>query len=276
MNVSREAVEEQLAKVLQSQVFSGAQTLRRFLEFLVSTALLNKPDRIKEYVVGTEVFGRRASFDPRIDPIVRVQARRLRARLQTYYETEGRHDEIRIDIPKGGYAPSFCDVMRKKTVASETYSLLSNGGRTVAVLPFIGLGPELKTASVTSELVEELIGYLTTIEELAVTSFTSVLYVQRCGGTAKRMGRALAAHMLVEGSVRVASDQVRIFVRLVNCISGCVVWSQRYDREYKDVPLMEQQVCRAIAGVLRMQMPSGLRENGGSTVKAAPETDAVA
>lgn len=58
---------------------------------------------MKEYVVGCEVFSRKQSFDPRMDPIVRVEAGRLRLRIREYYETEGQRDEVVIELPKGSY-----------------------------------------------------------------------------------------------------------------------------------------------------------------------------
>jgi predicted ATPase len=73
----------------------------------VEQALLGDVDRLKEYAVGLEVFGRGESFDPRVDTIVRVQARRLRARLQEYYEDEGGQDAVVIDVPRGHYVAVF-------------------------------------------------------------------------------------------------------------------------------------------------------------------------
>ncbi|HLW78666.1 MAG TPA: hypothetical protein VKU44_03615, partial [Terriglobia bacterium] len=73
----------------------------------VKTVLAGDAERIKEYLVGVEVFGRDGSYDPRIDPVVRVEAGRLRTRLAEYYRTEGQDDPVRIDLPKGTYVPDF-------------------------------------------------------------------------------------------------------------------------------------------------------------------------
>ena len=86
-------------------------------------------------MIGVQVFGKEETFDPRTDPIVRVQARRLRAKLVRYYREEGRADETVIELPKGGYAPVFkqrdTPVLIKRSVAA---ALVSRN--TVAVLPF--------------------------------------------------------------------------------------------------------------------------------------------
>jgi tetratricopeptide (TPR) repeat protein len=98
---------QELDKILQSTVFRGAATLKRFLQYTVEKTLHGDGGQLKEYRLGIEVFHRSSAFDPRLDPVVRMAARRLRAKLQEYYDGEGREDPIRIDIPKGSYAATF-------------------------------------------------------------------------------------------------------------------------------------------------------------------------
>lgn len=69
--------------------------------------MAGKADEVKETVIASEVYGRARDYDPKVDSIVRVEATRLRSRLQAYYEGEGRHDPIRITLPKGTYVPRF-------------------------------------------------------------------------------------------------------------------------------------------------------------------------
>ena len=92
---------------MASATFRPVARLRRFLQFIVSETVAGRGDKLKEYVVGVHVFGKEAAFDPRTDPIVRVQARRVRARLARYYQEEGVSDEVLIELPKGRYAPAF-------------------------------------------------------------------------------------------------------------------------------------------------------------------------
>lgn len=102
-----EEIREALAKVLASSDFVSAGRLGPFLAHLVNTELAGETDRLKESVLGIEFFGRGSGYDPRLDPVVRIEARRLRLRLQKYYASEGASDQIRIDLPKGGYVPVF-------------------------------------------------------------------------------------------------------------------------------------------------------------------------
>src|ERR1700737_2247192 len=105
--LSEAEVRTGLEKVLASDRFRPAEGLKRFLRYTVEHTLRGEGDQLKEYRIGVEVLDRDPSFDPRLDPAVRMAARRLRAKLQEYYETEGRKDPVRIEIPKGGYAATF-------------------------------------------------------------------------------------------------------------------------------------------------------------------------
>src|SRR4249920_1971751 len=94
-------VRDQVERIVSSATFRPADRLKHFLSFVAGQVLQGQGDSLKEYAVGVQVFGRDSSFDPRTDPVVRVQARRLRARLDRYYLEEGQNDQILIDLPKG-------------------------------------------------------------------------------------------------------------------------------------------------------------------------------
>src|SRR6185437_15239826 len=105
--VSADAARAQLVKILQSQAFKSAPVLSQMLRYVVDRTLDGRTADLKEYSLGVDVFGRGVSFDPRADTIVRVQARRLRSRLDEYYRTEGPRDSVLIEVPKGRYLVSF-------------------------------------------------------------------------------------------------------------------------------------------------------------------------
>ena len=104
---SADTIRVQQEKILASSGFAHAERRSRFLRFTVESALTGHGDQIKEYLLGVEVFDREASYNPQIDPIVRVEAGRVRSKLKEYYETEGREDPIVIEFPKGTYVPVF-------------------------------------------------------------------------------------------------------------------------------------------------------------------------
>jgi tetratricopeptide (TPR) repeat protein len=115
------AARRQLERLLESRLFARSEQLSRLLRFLVEQHLQGRARELKESVVGIEVFGRNPGYNPKFDPIVRTEARRLRARLNEYYETEGKHDSVRIDLPKGRYAPvvQVGDVRRETSMPGE-------------------------------------------------------------------------------------------------------------------------------------------------------------
>jgi tetratricopeptide (TPR) repeat protein len=115
--VSPEEVREQLQRILASPPFLNARRASQFLRFVVE-GTLDGEDGFKEYLIGIEVFERPHDYDPKDDPVVRIEAGRLRKKLAEFYSGPGANDPILIDLPKGGYVPVFRD--RPATVELET------------------------------------------------------------------------------------------------------------------------------------------------------------
>jgi hypothetical protein len=107
-HLSNDQVHAALGRALNSTEFQSAPQLRSFLEFVVQTTLTRHRGKIKGYMIAVEALGRSEDFNPVIDPIVRVEAARLRRRLKKFYDGSGAADPVRISIPKGCYAPEFC------------------------------------------------------------------------------------------------------------------------------------------------------------------------
>lgn len=108
-------VREELSRVLHSDHFHATPKRRAMLTFLIEEALAGRAGTLKGYAIGLAVFGRDENFDPQSDPIVRLEARRLRHDLDSYYIAEGARNPIRISIPKGQYAPKFHDNLASVT-----------------------------------------------------------------------------------------------------------------------------------------------------------------
>ena len=107
VELSPESIRVALDKILASPGFINAERLSRFLRYTVTETLGGQTDKLKESLLGIDVFGRKPTYDPRVDAVVRTEAVKLRARLRDYYEADGREDELIIDLPKGGYVPAF-------------------------------------------------------------------------------------------------------------------------------------------------------------------------
>lgn len=111
LNHSREidgdTISTSLKRILESRIFSRSERLRSFLKFVVEMEQRGRAQEIKGYTIGVDVFSRDQSFDAGTDPLVRVQAGKLRRLLNLYYADEGRREALRIRIPLGGYVPVY-------------------------------------------------------------------------------------------------------------------------------------------------------------------------
>jgi eukaryotic-like serine/threonine-protein kinase len=107
LSISPSTVRAQVVRIANSASLAKSEQLIRFLQYVVEQTLAGRADHLKEYTIAIEVFRRPETHDPRVDPIVRTEARRLRGRLEQYYATQGLFDPIVIELPKGGYVPIF-------------------------------------------------------------------------------------------------------------------------------------------------------------------------
>lgn len=98
---------QELNRLLSDPDFQCSDRNKRFLQYISEELFEGRQTAIKAYAIAVDVFGRPPSFDAAIDPIVRIEATRLRAALLRYYELHGHEREIHIDLPKGRYVPSF-------------------------------------------------------------------------------------------------------------------------------------------------------------------------
>ncbi|HEX5420827.1 MAG TPA: hypothetical protein VFY39_12575 [Gammaproteobacteria bacterium] len=105
--VSTAAVRMELDKIAAGEVFRNAKRSVRLLSYLVTETLDGRAAYLKEYALTTDALGRGPSFDARVDPIARVEASRLRQKLELYFATEGAADAVLITLPKGAYVPRF-------------------------------------------------------------------------------------------------------------------------------------------------------------------------
>ena len=107
--MDHQRVRDQLDRILASKTFAGAERASNFLRFVVERSLEGRAAGIKEFAIAIDALGRNPSFDPKSDPIVRVEAGRLRDRLSAYYQQEGEADPVLISLPKGAYVPDFSE-----------------------------------------------------------------------------------------------------------------------------------------------------------------------
>jgi TolB-like protein/tetratricopeptide (TPR) repeat protein len=253
-----EEIRAQLEKLLASRLFARSTRLCRFLRFSVEESLAGNGGRLKEQIIGMEVFDRRPDYDPRIDPIVRVEARRLRAKLKAYYTSPGRGDSIMIGLPKGAYLPFF--KTRAATAPGSRTSLIATSGsalaprKSIAVLPFANMMPGADDDYFSDGLTEELIHLLTRIPSLRVVAWSSTSKLRGREADLAGIRRQLRVGSVVRGSVRRTPERVRVTVQLIDSASGDYLWSETYDRGLENVFEIQGEIARAIVQALHLKL----------------------
>jgi TolB-like protein/Flp pilus assembly protein TadD len=249
--IPADAVRTALDKVLRSTVLVHAGRLSRFLTFVVDQTLKGQGDQLKEYLIGLEVFDKDASFDPRLDPIVRVEAGRLRAKLTKYYEAEGWNDSISIEFARGSYSPTF------RRAESRAPLVRPPEAKTIAVLPFADQSPKQDQEYFCDGMSIELINALTKLEGLRVAAWSTTRQLRRQDYDVREIGRRLKVGAALEGSVRKQGEHLRITAQLVDTASGSYLWSETYDRSLQDVFAIQEEISRAIVTSLKVHLVEG-------------------
>ncbi len=262
-----ESIQRHLENVIASEEMRHSRKLCEFLRFTVEEVLLGHASELKEYAIGVGAFRRGREFDPGADPIVRVQARRLRSKLEIYYQTEGRDEPIRVEYPKGSYSPLF---MRHKPEAT---SPLAHPGiqvcenksvRHIAVLPFIGVGGA-DSEAFGDGLTDELIHSLSSWPDIRVIARSSCFQFKGKSEDARRIGEWLGVSALVSGSVRIEGPRVRALAQLIDAETGVNLWSYAYDRALNGILATQQKISSEVAAIVRSRFASLLSAAASST-----------
>jgi TolB-like protein len=232
-----------LERILLSAPFAQSGRLQRFLTLVVTETLAGHADRLKGYTIGVEVFDRDPSFDSAIDPIVRVEAARLRAKLREYYDREGRNDPIRLELPKGRYA-----------VRIAPHPLPIEEKPSLAVLPFTNMSSDAEQGYFAAGVTDALITELSRLPDLFVISRHSSFAYLNMDKRVQEIGQELRVRYLLGGSVRRAGNRVRVTTQLIDASSGRHVWAERFDRELQDILAVEDDVVRRILAVLQVKL----------------------
>jgi Tol biopolymer transport system component len=113
METRHEKIRAQLERLVVSAEFARADKMVRFLRFVVEQSLAENVEALKERQIGIEVFDRPKDWDPKLDNVVRSEARRLRGKLEAYASSSNPDETVRITIPKGGYQAEFTQLPGK-------------------------------------------------------------------------------------------------------------------------------------------------------------------
>ena len=257
------------------------------MRYIVERQLAGDDAALRETAIGLEVYGRPASYDPKTDPIVRVEASRLRSRLREYYESEGANDPIRIDMPKGSYVPSFerrIAVVAQSTETAPTMlepdaAVSSRASRSWFLPASVAL---LALALVAGGLYwHRAVGKLKPIESLSVMAFVDLSekkdlefiaegiseqiqdelarirdlrLVGSAATNASATGKQMGVDALVEGSVRAEGGKLRVAVRLLDGANGSNLWTGSFDGDRTGLFELEERIAQSVAEKLSIQL----------------------
>ncbi|MGR5176676.1 transmembrane adenylate cyclase [Vibrio parahaemolyticus] len=229
-------VKDQLNRILSSKAFDQSPKMKELLSFVVEQTLKGNGDRLKQFTIATEVFDRDADFDHQADPIVRIQAGRVRRTLETYYLTEGVNDPIVLSIPKGRYSPLFTPQIPQAVKQTATLAQLARDNQkslspTITVLPFLSLSEDAEKRFFAEGFGEELATELARFDMLKVVSMHALGETSidpRTSADVKGLGEKLGVSFITSGTMQALGNKVRIYAKLYRTDSGEQVWAEKY------------------------------------------------
>jgi len=293
MSPAPDRVRHQLERLLASPIFVGSARLRRFLEFVVEKSLAGEGDRLKEYVIGVEVFDRDAQYDPRVDSIVRVEAARLRAKLSEYYQGEGRDDAVVLTLPKGGYAPLIrlaerapagvaaapevappvrAPARTKRVVAAAAVVLaavaawlavdapwraIATDKPRVAVLPFESYSGDEAARTLAERITDGVTAELVRIGVLDVVASTTAERVSTASARLRDVAAALDADVLIEANVKTQGDRVLVEARAISASREQKFWVDSFAGTVGDLDTLEHDVATRLTEALEERRRGG-------------------
>ncbi|MBU3665614.1 MAG: hypothetical protein FGM15_07030 [Chthoniobacterales bacterium] len=236
----REDVQACLERILASPDFAASDRNRRFLAHVVNSELDGRDEDISSYNIAVRIFGRSPDFDPTRDPIVRIEAGKLRRDLEMYYLKSGRAERVVISLPRGGYWPHFALRDVSASPDGESSDALDPRGITVHVLH----SEQSRLANEYPDFRARVVDALARLPDLAV--FTSQGAAQEGvlldSDTARDLARKNGTKFVLSGCARDGFDQIVLTARLHDGDNGRQIWSE--DIQGDGQGLMEALVSR--------------------------------
>ena len=278
--VKETAVRDELGRVLSSSEFAQSESLKRFLRHVVESTLDGRDAELKETILGATVFDRGDDYDPRLDPIVRVQATRLRSKLRGYYHDKGPNDDVVIELPKGSYVPVFS---RQEDAVQDGASSAPKGigialvavaaacvialvvrsfwpvwsgsetdVQSLVVLPFTDMSPNGVYGYYGDGFAEEITTTLASVEGLHVVPRTTAFAFR--DHELGAVGEDLQVDAVLQGSVRKSGDTLRIAAQLIRANDGRQIWNESYEEADDSAFQVQEGIARSVAAAIEKEL----------------------
>ena len=276
-------------------MFANADRMSRCLRYVVERTLAGEGDQLKEYAIGIDVFDRNDQYDPRIDSIVRVEAARLRSKVEEYYSRDGLNDPVVIRLRRGSYVPVFevrtptLPVEAPASVPSVPSDVVASPKRgwtsvlallaaaltivavvawragpwashrspqsAIAVLPLGQYSNVDGDELLAARLTDGITTELARIGTLRVVSHTSARQFAGVRKPLREIARALNADLVVEGSIDTRPDSLHVSARIVDGATDQKIWVKDFNGSTSDLPALQRQIAAAIAAAVAARQP---------------------
>src|ERR1700738_622408 len=229
-----------LERICASQPFRRSPRLQRFLRYVTEWALMRPNEPLKEYAVAVAVYDKPSSFDSQSDPIIRVEAGRLRSRLNEYYSSAGLEDEVLIKLPKGSYIPLFEPRSNEKPMA-----LIDS----LAVIPF-HLENGANSNYLANGLCEAITRRLAQMVKMRVAPWSMVLRAQDRAGELDQTANYLNVRTLVTIRLAQRGDVYELNAEWLDPLAKTHLWGAQYSRGLSELFGLEDDLTFDLAGRL--------------------------
>ncbi len=241
------AIHQQMERILCSPELTATKAQRAFLRYVVEKTLSGRSEEIKGYSVATEVFGRKDDFDQATDPIVSIQANKLRRALERYYLVAGQNDPIRIAIPKGTYVPEFsgrADAGQAgiSEATGSAGALFPNNWPTIVVESFENLTGARELDYFGDGLATEI--------ALEITRYQEIRVLRQRPEVERRRATDAGARFILSGSVKKDLNGLKVIVDLFDAVSDTLIWGDAYRMDLDPAGMIdfEERIAATVVG----------------------------
>ena len=261
--VAPEEIRAELDRILSSPDFRASKRRRDFLRFIVEETLAGRDEIIKAYTIAINVFGRSKDFDPQIDPIVSVEAGRLRRSLEHYYMSGGQDNALRIEIPKGTYVPHFIrnedgyaalsstkPAIVQYTCLDESASELARPG--IAIIVFDNLSKKEGQDFFATGISAQLVANLAQFKDFVVVGPLLRERLEDPNLSLSTIGTKYGVQFVLTGSVQRRGKRIRVIAKLLDVESAENIWVKQFDRDLtvSDQYEIEDEITQQITSTL--------------------------
>ena len=247
--VSPSEVNNQVWRLLKSPEFNATDAQRAFLQFVIEKTIAGQTEEIKGYTIATRVFGRREDFDQAKDPIVSIQANKLRRALERYYLVAGQNDPIHITIPKGAYIPVFDQsadpgLGRTDRTIRKDRSACQSSWPTIVILPFENLTGNQDMGHLGIGIATEIALEITRYQEIRVL-------IHSVDGE-QPQATDISARFMLGGSIRKDINSLKVIVNLTDLKNGMQIWADSYRTDLNPTQMIEfeEKIATTVVGMI--------------------------